>query len=322
MRGGEGERPRGYGVEGSTQNARLLRRLSSWEAALARISAPVGEKQINHSADVKTVQVLLNSHIDMLAPLDRLSVDGNCGSLTTKAIEAFQIKVVKLSTPDRVVSPAGPTLLALRGAILPKAPSTTQAAQTPDNPGGLSDDLYVQAATTLVCEAAAVKAVVATELGILSAFDPQGRPTILFERHRFSALTNGKFDTSNPDISNPVPGGYGKFSEQYPKLDRAMKLDRVAALESASWGAFQIMGENYDQAGFSCVDDFVSAMQTSVESQLKAFIKFVSGNITLVKALRDKDWTSFARIYNGSGYKVNNYDGKMKANYNLYLQKL
>ncbi|MDJ0276634.1 N-acetylmuramidase domain-containing protein [Sphingomonas sp. 2R-10] len=94
------------------------------------------------------------------------------------------------------------------------------------------------------CEVAPIRAVVATE-AVRGAFDGQGRPTILLELHKFYLQTNGRFATSDPDICNAGRGGYGKFPAQYPKLEPAMKLDRAAALKSASRGAFQILGENH-----------------------------------------------------------------------------
>lgn len=88
-----------------------------------------------------------------------------------------------------------------------------------------------------------------TEIGVRGAFHSEGRPTILFERHKFHLHTAGKYDVSNPEISNKLPGGYGLFSEQHPKLEKAKTLDKDAALKSASWGAFQIMGENLSRLG-------------------------------------------------------------------------
>lgn len=46
-----------------------------------------------------------------------------------------------------------------------------------------------------------------------------------------------------PDISGSIPyQQYGSYVKQYERLNEAIKLDRTAALESASWGMFQIMG--------------------------------------------------------------------------------
>jgi hypothetical protein len=52
-------------------------------------------------------------------------------------------------------------------------------------------------------------------------FLPDRRPQILFERHIFHRLTNGRFDDS--DISDPTPGGYGPSGAgQYDRLARAL----------------------------------------------------------------------------------------------------
>src|ERR1700736_6171754 len=75
-------------------------------------------------------------------------------------------------------------------------------------------------------------------------FLPDRRPQIFFERHIFHRLTQGRFDDG--DISDPTPGGYGpRGAQQYDRLSKAIAKDRVSALQSASWGIGQIMGQNY-----------------------------------------------------------------------------
>src|SRR5580698_2642849 len=82
------------------------------------------------------------------------------------------------------------------------------------------------------------------------------RPQILFERHIFSRETGGKFGVTDPDISNPIPGGYGASGDhQYDRLAKAIKLDREAALRSASWGIGQIMGFHADDLGYAHVEE-------------------------------------------------------------------
>lgn len=288
---------------------------------MARIAAPVGQGQINLPGDVRTVQYLLNRHIEDLPPLTILSVDGDCNSTTTNAIRAFQTRILRLPSPDAVVWPDSPTLFGL--ADLNSSGAETGFWPTPSQGlAGLSEEELNDAAARLDCETAAVKAVVATEIGIRGAFDDQNRPTILFERHRFHALTKGKFDKAHPDISNPVAGGYGSFSGQYPKLERAKKLDSSAALKSASWGAFQIMGENFATAGFASVEEFVEAMKGSISSQVNAFVSFVKNSRKINRALQLKDWAAFAHGYNGPGYKKNDYDTKMRNNYKIFLHQI
>src|SRR5262249_20105306 len=67
------------------------------------------------------------------------------------------------------------------------------------------------------------------------------RPQILFERHIFHKLTNGRHDAGNADISNATPGGYVGGAGEYQRLEKAIALDRDAALKSASWGVGQVM---------------------------------------------------------------------------------
>lgn len=115
---------------------------------------------------------------------------------------------------------------------------------------GIDEEAYEDAAKQLKVDVAAIKAVANVETKG-SAFDKEGRPTILYERHYFHRLTQGKFSKKNPDISNSASGGYGKFSAQYGKLEKAYKLAPDAALMSASWGRFQIMGANHVSAGYT-----------------------------------------------------------------------
>lgn len=146
------------------------------------------------------------------------------------------------------------------------------------------------------------------------------RPKILFERHIFSRLTNGSFDSDDPDVSQPSPGGYGPGgAHQYERLESAMLLDEEAALKSASWGLGQIMGENFKGAGFSNVPDFVAAMVESEDKQLQAMAAFIA-NSGMTQSLHDHNWSGFARRYNGPNFAANNYDGKLQHFFQLYTQ--
>ncbi|AZB23580.1 N-acetylmuramidase family protein [Chryseobacterium bernardetii] len=180
----------------------------------------------------------------------------------------------------------------------------------------LTEQDYIDAAKELGCEVAAIKAVSEVEAP-KGGFQADGRPTILFERHKFHEFTKGKYSKEFPDISNPRPGGY--TNDEHARLDKAAKLDRNAALKSASWGKFQIMGFNHNLVGFPVLQDFINAMYKSEGEQLKAFVKFIKAN-KLDDELRDKRWADFARIYNGRNYHINAYDKKMAAAYKKYLK--
>jgi hypothetical protein len=148
-------------------------------------------------------------------------------------------------------------------------------------------------------------------------FLPDRRPLILFERHIFHKRTRGAFAASDPDLSDPVPGGYAGMEKEYRRLSRAMRLDRTAALMSASWGAGQIMGFNHAAAGFDAVEPMVAAMQASEDAQLRGVAAFLTAN-DLVGALRARDWTTFARRYNGPAFAKHKYDVRLAAAREMY----
>jgi hypothetical protein len=139
------------------------------------------------------------------------------------------------------------------------------------------------------------------------------RPLILFERHIFSRETRGRFDKAAPEVSQPHWGGYGAGGgHQYDRLQQAIRLDRTAALRSASWGIGQVMGFHAERVGYRDVEAFVSAMCESENAQLNAMAGEIASN-GLDKGLRAHDWSSFARGYNGPLYAQNHYDTRLSA---------
>ncbi|WP_418124235.1 N-acetylmuramidase family protein [Chryseobacterium sp. PTM-20240506] len=158
-----------------------------------------------------------------------------------------------------------------------------------------------------------------------SGFLPDGQPKILFEGHVFwrelkkRGINPFEHLKGNEDIL------YEKWTKKYYKggaaehlrLQKASKINRDAALASASWGSFQIMGFNYKLAGYSSLQTFINAMYESAGKQLDAFVNFVINN-KLDDELRNKDWDAFAKGYNGSGYKANKYDEKLASAYKKY----
>lgn len=143
------------------------------------------------------------------------------------------------------------------------------------------------------------------------------RPQILFERHIFHRETQGRFDATAPDISNPKSGGYSGGAREYERLARAIALDRGAALRSASWGIGQVMGFNAGTVGYADVETMVAAMAVSEDNQLQAMFQFVTAN-NLDDAMRRHDWEAFARGYNGSNFAENQYDNKLAGAFSRF----
>lgn len=184
------------------------------------------------------------------------------------------------------------------------------------DPTPLSKNDFLDAAKMLGCSSSALQAVAQVEssgAGFLS----DNRPKILFERHVFHRLTDGKYSAAHSAVSSPRPGGYMGGAREYDRLREAIGLNRKAALEAASWGKFQVMGFSHGSVGFSDVERFVKAMTSGEKSQLSAFVAFIK-HCKLDAALTRLDWAAFARGYNGSAYAKNAYDRKMAAAYAMF----
>ena len=191
--------------------------------------------------------------------------------------------------------------------------------------GKLVESDFQAAAKLLKCNIAAIKAVAEVESSG-NGFLSDGRVKILFEGHQFYKYTNGAYAVSHPTIC------YKKWTKQFyakganadvrgagewQRMNEAIALNRKAALLSASYGKFQIMGFNYAICGFTAVDDFFSAMQISEAEHLTAFCNYVKHN-SLDDAMRNHKWDTFALRYNGKEYKKNQYDTKLANAYKKY----
>lgn len=188
---------------------------------------------------------------------------------------------------------------------------------------------FKNAAQILGCEIASIKAVAEVE-SAGSGFIDDKNPKILFEPFVFGRLTKHKFNKKTICINGQYfplslkgkwsarESKYGTEYIQYKKLDEAIKLDHENALKSCSWGKFQIMGFNYYLCDYSDVFLFVNDMYKSEGKQLEIFCKFIKNNYKMHKYLIDKNWSGFARLYNGESYADNKYDIKLKNAYNKF----
>lgn len=183
----------------------------------------------------------------------------------------------------------------------------------------------VAAAKKLGVDVASVMAVNEVE-SLGSGFIRAGVPRILFERHIFHRqLRSLKIDTAPlqqryPGIVNPKRGGYAGGQSEYTRLGAAVDIHREAAYESASWGAFQIMGFHWQLLGFDSAQDFVDYASVDEANQLDLFVRFVLADSGLHKALQGKKWSIFARLYNGPAYAENLYDVKLARAYKRYAE--
>lgn len=246
----------------------------------------------------------------------QMTADGFFGPVTEKAVREYQTCHGLAS--DGIVGPA-----------------TIKKLGLDMTPGDLTDQDIADAAKGMGLTFAHLKAIAAVE-SAGEGFLKDGRPIILYERHVFweraQILRNPEykgdksqymgdfimFAHANPDICNKNPGGYLGLAKEYGRLERAREFSDTAALESCSWGMFQIMGYHAISLGYKSVQAFVRAMQASEDDQLFALIRFIKNDKRLVTALKKADWAGFARIYNGKNYAKNKYDTKLAAAFTKY----
>ncbi|KIH84214.1 N-acetylmuramidase domain-containing protein [Pseudomonas batumici] len=259
----------------------------------------------DRSQAVRDLQKKLNSNGATLV------IDGDFGDATERAVKAYQLKIGLVA--DGIVG--AKTLAALAGSDcqqLLKNADLVAAAQRLDLP---------------LASVYAVNEVESKGKGFLD----NGKPVILFERHiMYRQLITPRHDgddpaelkrqadqlaITNPAIVNPKPGGYVGGTAEYQRLSAARLIDDTAALESASWGAFQIMGFHWQRLGYASVQDFVATMSAGESQQLDAFVRFIESDLVLYKALKARKWAEFAKLYNGPDYARNLYDVKLQRAY-------
>ena len=194
--------------------------------------------------------------------------------------------------------------------------TTTSVGGTVTRPPDTVGDPVGWAAAELDTERAVIEAVLEVESGG-QAMLPSGRAVVRFEGATFSSITGRVHDETHPtlsmkswrDNSRHVKGG----DAEWVRLEQAAALDRDAAYRAASYGAAQIMGFNYEVAGYPDVESFVADMNDGEAGQIRAFVAFVKGK-RLDGDLRAKDWRTFARGYNGTG-QVDRYATKLAEAY-------
>lgn len=179
-----------------------------------------------------------------------------------------------------------------------------------------------QSALSLSIDYPLLLAITKAEAGSKGFIAPN-KPIVLFERHIFykqlkkQGLNVDELSNQYPQLINKTSGGYlGGLRENY-RLNMAKQINESCAIESTSFGLFQIMGFHWRTLGYVSPQDFEKQMSENELKQTNAFIRFISlkTNSKMIVALQEHDYATFARLYNGSNYKKNRYDEKIKETY-------
>lgn len=153
-----------------------------------------------------------------------------------------------------------------------------------------------------------------------SGFDRAGRPKILFERHKFHRMTGGRF--SPTWFSQSAWGGYtidanqNGVNDNWDKLSDAIATGAVdAAFQSCSWGAFQIMGEWWDELKYPSPYAMAWTSAQSEGDHLEMFARYIEhfGLQDELRAITSNPETCkpFAAGYNGPQFARNQYHIKI-----------
>lgn len=179
----------------------------------------------------------------------------------------------------------------------------------------LTDDDFRKVAKELGVETAAIKAVVSIEAGsAMKGFWAPGIPVINFDAtmyRKYASKAQSKAGAKGESVPASLTG-YAR--KEWTQLINARKHNAQGANMGTFWGMFQIGGFNYKICGCESVDEFVRLMSYSELEQLELFAAFIE-NAGFVKDLRVKNWSAFARKYNGPGYARRGYHTKMANAY-------
>lgn len=188
--------------------------------------------------------------------------------------------------------------------------------------------LIRESATKIGITTSVAMAVIAVESGGVThtMIGGKARPLIRWEGHYFDRLVPAekRDEARRAGLASPKAGRIKNprsQAERYQMLLRAMKIDVNAAIMSCSWGVGQIMGSHWESLGFASPRHFYKYVCSSVAAQADVMFRYIEVN-DLADDLRRRDWSAFARGYNGPAYAKYGYHIKLAKAYTKYGGKL
>jgi hypothetical protein len=201
-------------------------------------------------------------------------------------------------------------VLKVDGKSGPATRAAIQAVFTNRSAPAITADELKKLAERLGCTVKQLAAVASVESSG-GGFDKLGRSKILYERHIFHRLTNGKFSPST--FSQRQGGGYSESS--WAKLGLAVAADVEAAFASCSWGKFQVMGMHWEALDYPSALEMAYSTVGGEAAHYDMLVRFIEHNNMKdeIQALsaNPEDNRAFARQYNGSAYEKFQYHVKL-----------
>lgn len=169
--------------------------------------------------------------------------------------------------------------------------------------------------------------------GAMPVLDSVGRPLILPEKHVFHrnlpknrralALKKGLASTRWTRANYKGLGGGRSLISQNNRWDLLKKMEEFherAGPTAASYGIFQVLGENWKSLGFSSPKAFQES-QFTLEGQVSAAFTYLKVN-KILDDLIAWDVHKVCRVWNGPAYRKNNYHIKMINARNRWIKNL
>lgn len=190
----------------------------------------------------------------------------------------------------------------------------------------------IEAANSAGLEPAACLALVEVETSG-KPFEDDGRtPALLYERHqawKWAGKVSKALQSAFARAALAIPvwspktqyKDQGTSSKRLALIGRARAIDAEVANRSASWGLGQTMGFLYSDLGFASACAMVAHMDGSITGQIDCMLRELR-NRHLIDALNRHEWARVALVYNGKGYKANNYDNRLADAYKRWVRRL
>ena len=246
-------------------------------------------------------------------------------AVETDSVKAVETDSVKAVEADSVKAVESDSVKAVEADSV-KAVEVVSYEHIPDR---LTDEDFREVAEELGVEVAAIKAVVEIEAGTKhEGFWANGKPIINFDLSMFrkfaarNKINLSRYQRSHAVVfAKPNRARYGSYqAAQQARLDAARTIDDKTAIEGTFWGMFQLGGFNWKVCGTSSPDEFVRLMSRSERDQLELFAEFIreTGMLPLLKA---KNWSAFARRFNGPSYARRGYHTRLARAYAKHKAK-
>lgn len=150
-------------------------------------------------------------------------------------------------------------------------------------------------------------------------------PLIRWEGHYFYRFLKGaaRDKAVKLKLASSTAGAIKNPSSQearYDLLRRAAEIDEDAAYSSISVGVGQVMGSHASALGYGSAKKMLRYASNGFREQIEIMLAFIIEN-DLIDELQRRDWSAFARAYNGKNYAKHGYHTKLAKAYAAALKR-